>query len=162
MKKIVLMGSVLMALSGCASLPPESVTAQEKIGSGIETARSSQLLLIDSLAEQEKQRIRQGATSIIPQVLAKNFPGKDSYTQSDVEKVMADYSASLESKLKVIDDKHLKLTRDANQFFDDLAAINSLNLELIKSAVEVNKIYKSAFDQLKDKANTKLPEILSQ
>lgn len=162
MKKMVWTGSVLMALGGCASLPPESVTAQQKIGSGIETARANQLLLIDSFAKQEKQRIKLAAKNAIPEMLSTQYPGRDSYTQPEVEKMLADYSTDLESILKNIDDKHLKLARDTNQFFDELGAINSLNLELIKSAVEVNKIYKTAFDQLKDKAKTKLPEILSQ
>lgn len=44
MKKFLLTVSTLVVLSGCASLPQESVTAQEKIGSGIETARTNQPL----------------------------------------------------------------------------------------------------------------------
>lgn len=162
MKKLLLTVSTLIVLSGCASLPQESVIAQEKIGSGIETARINQLLLIDKFAEQEKQRIRLAAKIAIPAALAKKYPGKFSYTQPEVEALLAEYGADMEAQLQKIDNKRIQLARDTNQFFDDLGSINSLNLELIKSVVDLNRMYKAAFDQVKDKAKTKLPEILSQ
>lgn len=162
MRKLLLLGLIIGFLGGCASLPPESVTAQEKIGSGIETARQNQLLLIDKFAEEAKATVNLKFKQAIPAALKKKYGAKDSYSQVEVESLLVEYGADIQAELKKIDDKRVQLVRDTNQFFDELGSINTLNLGLLKSAVELNKVYKAAFDQIKDRAKSSIPEILSK
>jgi hypothetical protein len=162
MKRLLLMVCLLGLVASCVSIPPESITAQEKIGSGIETARRNQLLLIDKFAEKAKDEIRLAYRIAVPSVLNKKYPGKASYSSAEVESLLAEYGKDIESDLRKIDNKRASLVQDTNRFFDDLGSINILNLEMLKSAVELNRAYKASFDQIKDRANSKIDEILSK
>jgi predicted transcriptional regulator len=133
------------------------VTAQEKIGSGIETARANQLMLIEKFSEEAKQVIRLKYKQAIPSAIKKKYGVKASYNIEEVEALLMEYDKDIESDLKKIDDKCLLLTGNTNRFFNDLGSINTLNLELLKSRIELDEKYRAVFDRIKDSINTKLP-----
>ena len=149
---------VILLLGGCASLPPETITSQEKIGSGIETARNNQLLLIENFIGEAKTVLRLKAKNSIKRKVEE----KNSYTQNDVESLLTEYSADIESELKSIDDKKLQLITETNKFFNELSLINNQNLQLLIPAVEISELYKINYNKTKDIICSKIPENINK
>ena len=157
----IILSAVAALLTACASVPPEAVTAQEKISAGIEAARKNQIMLIDRFADEAKISLRLKYKDAIPAVLQKKLAGRASFTPTEVQSLLSEYGTDLEGDLKKVDDQRARLVRETDRFFNDLGSLSSLNQQVLASTVQLNKTYKAAFDQLKTQAEPKFAEILS-
>lgn len=153
---------IFFLIGGCASLPPESITAQEKIAEGIETARRNQILLIENFSESEKIRVRHHLEDTITGALRKKYGERTSYTPTELRAMMVEYSGDLRAEEKKTDEKKLRLLANTKDFFDDLVSMTRLNLDLLRQTVDFNKTYKAVFDQIKEKSKDGFAEILSK
>lgn len=151
----------LFTFLGCASLPPEAVISQKKVSEGIETARSNQVLLINSYAEEAKSKLQLSFQMAIPDSLKKEYGDKESYTQEEMTDSLVDYGKQLQDALKKVDDKRNDLIQDTNDFFNELAMLSNVNLELLESVVKLNEKYKAISDGVVSE-NENFKEILGR
>lgn len=142
-----------MGVSGCAKLPAEALIVQEKIGESIEAARRNQVRLIDEFAEAEKTSRRIAFEAGISQAIEAEFgEGKTSVELAKVEGFLKEYGQQLQSEMGEVDGKAAELRRQTNEFFDEMWRLNDVNLDLLRSVVELNQTYRVALERAKSRS----------
>lgn len=153
MNTFLVRGSLLallcFALTGCITVPPESVVVQKKVVAGIDTARANQHALIAALTVEKKERLRISYEAALPNVLKKMYPNQESYSAAETEAAIKEYHTSLNADYAKIDNAAAGLTKQTDQFFDQFKEIADLNRAFLESSVKAEQAYKAAFDSLK-------------
>jgi hypothetical protein len=142
-----------LGVGGCAKLPAEALIVQEKIGESIEAARRNQLRLIDEFAEAEKTSRRVAFEAGIPKAIEEEFgEGNASFELVEVGGFLKEYGRQLQAGMGEVDEKAAELRHQTNEFFDEMWRLNDVNLDLLRSVVELNQTYRAALERAKSRS----------
>lgn len=151
---------VMLSLSACATLPPESVDLSKQIGAGISKARAAHLSTLDAFY----QRLNKDNDEWVVSVFLPSLIGKTAAEFSKACKMKGDHSAAcatlgnddirtiIADTIRYRDEVQLVLSKsrqDAARLIDDhyndLLTANSSLTALLSSAVDVSKATKGSF-----------------
>jgi hypothetical protein len=150
---------------GCATVPPEAVTAQQLVIRNIEVARRNQLLLIDSYAADQKGSVRhQLETNALDEVLAKPLNGRAAMPAAEVRLLAIDYAADLQAELGKIDTRTAALRQRTDTDFNQLvqlAEVNALYANALKERSDLINKWMGGYQKELNRIENKFLEVLN-
>lgn len=152
MKNILFCLSVIIILSGCVSIPPQAVTSQELIMSGLVSAKKNQITIIDAYADDQISRIESlMKNTVIDDVIKAELKGREGLPADEVKTLLLEYAEDLRTKIAKVETKRHRLLLETNKAYDQLISLAKANHDFLRSAHNASTFQNKLLDKYKEK-----------
>ncbi|MGL1930866.1 MAG: hypothetical protein OCC45_03775 [Desulfotalea sp.] len=152
MKIIPIFIGMLFILNGCVSIPPQAVTSQALIISGLESAKKNQITLINAYADDQITQIENLMKNVvIDDVIASELKGRDALPAAEVRVLLIEYAEDLKTEIATIESKRQGLLGETSQAYGQLLDLANANHEFLKSAHNAAAIQNDLVNKYKEK-----------
>ncbi len=166
MKKKLLCISAIFILSGCVSIPPQAVTSQELIMSGLDSAKKNQITIINAYANDQINHIESlMKNTVIDDVIESELGGRSGLPADEVKTLLLEYAEDLKEKIAKVEAKRQSLLLETNKAYDQLISLAKANHDFLRSAHNAatfqNKLidkYKTRLKEVENKVNDYINE----
>lgn len=166
MKKILVSVSLLILLAGCVSIPPQAVTSQELIVSGLESAKKNQLTIINAYADDQINQIENLMKNVVvDDVISSELNGRKALPSNEVKKLLIEYAEDLGAKISKVESKRQSLISEASENYDQLISLAKANRDFLKAAYDAAVIQNDLIEKYKEKlkeVETKIEEYVKK
>lgn len=131
---------LIFLINACVSVPPQVVTSQELIGSGLQTSRENQIALIEAWASDQKQQKKDLLENVVIDIaIQRKLNGRSALPPDEVKSLIIEFHNDALNEYESIDTKKAELIRIANENFNEMEKLNRLNLNYMKSLLKVSQ-----------------------
>lgn len=147
---------VFLAVSGCVSIPPQAVTSQALIVSGLESAKSNQIKIINAYADERIDKVENLMKNVvIDDVILSELNGRDALPANEVRVLLIEYAEDLGTEISKIESSRQSLLKETEFGYNQLMDLAQANHDFLKSAHDAA----TTQDDLIDKYKEKLEEV---
>lgn len=151
MKKIIVY-VMFLTVSGCVSIPPQAVTSQALIVSGLESAKSNQITIINSYADDQIAQVENLMKNVvIDEVISDELDGRDALPANEVRVLLVEYAEDLRSDISEIESSRQSLLKETENGYNQLIELAQANHDFLKSAHDAATIQNDLIDKYKEK-----------
>ncbi|MDC8829385.1 hypothetical protein [Alteromonas gilva] len=150
--RMALLSFILLLASGCVSIPPQAVTSQALIVSGLESAKNNQLKIINAYADDQIVRVENLMKNVvIDDVIASELKGRKALPADEVRVLLVEYAEDLRSEISKIEASRQTLLKETEASYGQLIDLAKANYDFLKTAHDAATIQNDLIDKYKEK-----------
>lgn len=147
-KKVLLFLIIFAGICSCASIPPQTVTSQELVLKGLQTAKNNQLALIEAYAADQISRKEElMRTAVIDKVIEEQLNGRNALPPGEVKIMILEYEKDINTERNKVSIKKEELKQVSLKNFNELENLVQLNLDYMKSLQKATAWQKNLIDK---------------
>ncbi|MCV6612084.1 MAG: hypothetical protein OIF55_15015 [Amphritea sp.] len=150
--RMVLLSLIFLLTSGCVSIPPQAVTSQALIVSGLESSKNNQIKIINAYADDQIAQVENLMKNVvIDDVIASELNGRNALPADEVRALLVEYAEDLRSEISKIEASRQSLLKETETGYGQLIDLAKANHDFLKTAHDAATIQNDLIDKYKEK-----------
>lgn len=152
MKLVSLLLAVVFTAGACTSIPPQAVTSQELIVSGLESAKANQNTLINAYADDQISQLElRMEHMVIDDVIQESLSGRNALPADELKALLIEYAEDFKTELSSIESTRKQLLKETEAGYAQLIDLANINHEFLRAAHDSSALQGNISNQFKAK-----------